>query len=256
MKALEDEYTRVSDAMGDTSVNAQLLKSELDNATDAFENNKQTAKEMREAHQRYMEEYAAYTKARDESLVATHKEGQSIINLANELDRLIGLQSDDAGIKQQILGIVELLNKAMPELGLSYDEYTNSLNKGVDAIKAVVEAEAARRKNAKDFETMIAAQEKYNKLIDDEKDAKEAARVAQELLAKPDRGIQLHRRRTHYREHGEQLYRRRVYACRAERGFDLIFGGHHPRREHRHTVFQPARAGYRRRKQLIRGYDL
>jgi len=184
MKDLEDEYNRVEDAMGETSVDAQLLKRDLDDATAAFENNKISAEEARIAHKKYMDEYEEYKKTRDESLVATQKEGQSLINLANELDRLIGLQSDDAGIKQQILGIVDLLNKAMPELALSFNEFDNSLNKGVDAVKAVVEAEAARRKNAKDFEIMIAAQQRYNSMIDDEANALKNVNAAREKLTK------------------------------------------------------------------------
>lgn len=67
---------------------------------------------------------------------------------------------------------VELLNEAMPELGLAYDDYADSLNMTADALKAVAQAEAERQRNEADFKQL---QDLYKEQSDLEKTMASAA---------------------------------------------------------------------------------
>ncbi|MCL2082876.1 MAG: phage tail tape measure protein [Oscillospiraceae bacterium] len=129
MKALEERYNSIQGPMAETTAEAQLLKKELDNATEAYENNKQTAEEAAEAHRESMEAYEAFKEAQRELVAGAEAEGQSILSLTNRLDKLVDAEGKAVGSKEELLAIVELLNEKMPELGLVYDEDADKFNK-------------------------------------------------------------------------------------------------------------------------------
>jgi len=164
MKDLEGAYETVKSEMGDTSAEAQILKQELDDATRAFEENKQTAEEAAEAHREFVESYAEFRRSQAETITGAKDEGESIVNLTSKLRDLMGVKEKTAAQDQQILSLVELLNQKMPELGLAYDQYSHTLNKNITDVKKLAEAESARRRNAANFEALIKFQEKQAEL--------------------------------------------------------------------------------------------
>ena len=155
MRDLEREYAEVSSTMGATSAEAQLLKRELDDATTAFEENRMTAEDAAKAHAELMEAQRAIAQAHADSVSGIEREGQSVLSLTSKLEELMDTEGKTAATKQQILAVVDMLNQAIPELGLAYNEYADSLNKSTDALQAMARAEVARRKNAADYEYML-----------------------------------------------------------------------------------------------------
>ena len=152
MRDLQDQYEEVCATMGDTSYEAQVLKHELDEATSIYENNKQTMEEWSAAQRAAIDAHKELMAAYSDSEIGIEKEARSNKNLIVKLEELMEVEGKSAATKQEILTIVEMLNEAMPELGLAYDQYENSLNMTADALRKVIEAEVAREKNAADID--------------------------------------------------------------------------------------------------------
>ena len=154
MKELQDQYDEVSSSMGETSYEAQVLKRQLDEATKAYEDNKQTAKELAEEQKEVIDAHRALTEAYDTTISGIDKEARSNESLMKKLQELMDVEEKSASTKQEILTVVQMLNEAMPQLGLAYDQYADSLNMTADSIRKVVEAEIAREKNAANYENL------------------------------------------------------------------------------------------------------
>ena len=147
MQDLQAEYEKVRDTMGETSAEAQLLKRELDDATAAYENNKTTTKELAEANRAVIDAHNELMAAYEETIDGIDTEAESTVALGKKLEDLMSVEGKTAKTKKEILAVVELLNEAMPQLGLAYDQYADSLNMGADAVLRMARAEAAREKN-------------------------------------------------------------------------------------------------------------
>ena len=98
-------------------------------------------KELAEQYQAYAEAYKETAKAWAETIETISAEKENILSLTNRLDELVGVQDKTIAQKQEILSIVELLNEAVPELALAYDEEADKLNLTAEAIRARAEAE-------------------------------------------------------------------------------------------------------------------
>ena len=161
MQELQAEYGEVCASMGDTSYEAQRLKAELDEATAAFEEQKQTAEELEAAHREAIDAHNELMTSYDETVRSQEKETYSTQSLMEKLEELMAIEGKSASVKQEILAVVDLLNEAMPELALSYDQYADSLNLSRDAIRGLVEAELEREHSAE-------KRDQLKKLIDEE----------------------------------------------------------------------------------------
>ena len=141
-------------SMGDTSYEAQALKAELDEATEAFEQQKQTAEELAAAQQEveaaHDELMTSYSKATE----GQKKQSESTENLMEKLEELMTVEGKSAATKQEILAVVGHAQRIVPELGLAYDQYADELNLTADAIRNMAEAELDRQKNAENFEQL------------------------------------------------------------------------------------------------------
>ena len=164
LRDLEREYEAVSSALGGTSTEALLLRQEIDGLTAAFEENRMTSEEVAAAHRQAMEAYEDMRLRQARSRSDAENEGQGIMSLVGSLEELISAEQRSLAEKQKILGIVNLLNKAVPELGLAYDELGDSLNMSPESYRALGEAEAARRKKEAYFEGMIESTERQHAL--------------------------------------------------------------------------------------------
>ena len=154
MQELQAEYGEVCASMGDTSYEAQRLKAELDEATAAFEEQKQTAEELEAAHREAIDAHNELMASYDETVRSQEKETYSTQSLMAKLEELMAVEGKSASVKQEILAVVDLLNEAMPELALSYDQYADSLNLSRDAIQGLVEAELEREHSTENREQL------------------------------------------------------------------------------------------------------
>lgn len=161
LEDMRKEYEKVCSVMKETSSEAQLLKSKLDNAEEAFKANKQTSEELTAAHRVAIDAHNELMEAYGATISGIDKEARSNESLINKLGELMLAENKSAEAKQEILAVVDLLNNAIPELGLAYNDYADSLNMSTEAIRSVIEAEIAREKS-------IANKEQLKKAIDEE----------------------------------------------------------------------------------------
>ena len=141
IQRLNAEYERACEIYGETSAEAQLLKKQIDDATASFEANKRSVEEVKAQTDALIDKQNELNAAYSEATAAVDKNESSYMSLFNRLQELMAVENKTVGTKQEILAIVELLNDAIPELGLAYDDYTDSLNMTADGIMRVIEAE-------------------------------------------------------------------------------------------------------------------
>ncbi|HMM30665.1 MAG TPA: phage tail tape measure protein, partial [Clostridia bacterium] len=180
LQALNEEYERTKEAYGETSTEATLLKQKIDEATAAFEDNKQTAEKVATAHREIIDAHNELMTSYDELTEKNDKEADSNARLIAKLEELISTEGKTAKAKQEILAVVEALNNAMPELGLAYDSYADSLNLSIDAIKDIAQAEADRAKHAADWQQLVDLTAEQTTLEQDLAKAKDDSSAAQE----------------------------------------------------------------------------
>lgn len=115
-----------------------------------------------------------------EGLEKTMREGSPLVDELEELRKKSELTASE---QERLLHIVEKLNEDFPELGLAFDEATDSLNMSTEAVRKFVEASAeeslASEMAARYNEILDERAEKANDLID----AEAALAEAEEQLA-------------------------------------------------------------------------
>lgn len=184
LESMREEYEEVCSVMGETSAEAQLLRSKLDDAEEAFRSNKQTSEELAAAHREVIDAHNELVDAYGDTIDGLDDESTSATNLMKKLEELMLVEGKSAETKQEILAVVELLNEAMPELGLAYDQYADSLNMSADAIRSVIEAEIARERNAANYEKLKALIAEEGALYDNlQTHIRETAAAQEELTA-------------------------------------------------------------------------
>ena len=119
-----------------------------------------------------MEEHA---KERKESIKSAKTEAATYQNLADKLYELADKTNKTASDKAQMNTIVDQLNGAMPELGLSIDETTGALNREKSAVDAVIDS-------MKQQALANAYQEQANKAASDLAEAQIQLSEAEEVL--------------------------------------------------------------------------
>lgn len=138
------EYEKAVVVYGETSSEALSLKYQVDDLTQAYENNKQTVEEY---HNAFMEDINALRDSREQrakNIEEAEIEAGSIIYLSERLDELNSVRRRTTAEENEILNVVRQLNSAIPNLSLNYDTYTHSLNMTTDAVSAYAEAEAKK----------------------------------------------------------------------------------------------------------------
>jgi len=110
LEDLKVQYADVCATYGETSEQAIELKERVDEATAAFEENRQTAQGIEDEYQEVMQAYTDMVAAHKEKLDAVNDEEESATSLISELQRLMSIEEKTAGTKEQILGVVNLLN--------------------------------------------------------------------------------------------------------------------------------------------------
>lgn len=119
-----------------------------------------------------MEEHA---KERKESIKSAKTEAATYQNLADKLYELADKTNKTTSDKAQMSTMVDQLNEAMPELGLSIDETTGALNREKSAVDAVIDS-------MKQQALANAYQEQANKAASDLAEAKIQLSEAEEVL--------------------------------------------------------------------------
>ena len=166
IQRLNAEYKKACEVYGETSAEAQLLKKQIDDATASFESNKRTVEEVKAATDALIDKQNELDTAYSEATAAVDKNEASYMSLFNRLQELMAVENKTVATKQEILAIVELLNGAIPELGLAYDDYTDSLNMTADGIMRVIEAELRAERYQANHDALLDAMRQRIELQD------------------------------------------------------------------------------------------
>ena len=168
MERLQEEYDQVCEAEGETSANAILLKNKLDEATAAFEENRQTMGEWKAENDKLLENHGSIITEYAEGSKSIDKEAQSMDSLIFKLMELSNKTELSYGELQILQAVIDEINERMPEAGLSFDVNTGQLNVTAEQLRAMAEAAAEAKQNQQDLET-------YMQLVAEHDALKEAA---------------------------------------------------------------------------------
>ena len=155
LQSLQSEYAEVCSTMGETSYEAQSLKWQIDELNAAYEESKQTIAEYNEAVEAANQRYDDAMKRHKETVAEVERETSSIAALVNKLSDLTSQTSITAAEKQEILAIIKALNEEIPDLSLNYNEFSGSMDKTIETVKSLAEAEITQRKYLEYQEDLI-----------------------------------------------------------------------------------------------------
>lgn len=188
LKELEAEYKAACETYGEASYQAQELAWEMEELSAEYEANKKTLEEWATEFDEAIASYEEFAEQRQDAIDATELENDKVLNLVGRLDELASQTEISAAEQQEMLTIIKALNEQVPELSLSYDKYTNSLNMSAEAILAIAEAavnqnkydaleeqlEASIAKRTELTNTLDEAERQHTATLEKQKDAQEA----------------------------------------------------------------------------------
>ena len=134
---LSDEYDRAVSVYGENSAAAQKLAADLEGARLVYEKSKMTLQEFREENDRLVESNRKWRSELSESAATITENAASSGHLINKLEELSSKTNRTTGEHHMLLLIIEQLNEQFPNLALSYDQVTGSLNKSVEALRQI-----------------------------------------------------------------------------------------------------------------------
>lgn len=137
--------------------------------------NRKAIEQCKDSYDELKDSMEEHAKERKESIKSAKTEAATYQNLADKLYELSDKTNKTASDKAQMNTIVDQLNGAMPELGLSIDETTGALNKEKSAVDAVIDS-------MKQQALANAYQEQANKAASDLAEAQIQLSEAEEVL--------------------------------------------------------------------------
>jgi len=160
LQQLNNEYDRTVEELGKTSAEAQLLKIKVDDMTDSFESSKITfddyiakCNQMHEEHVKLITDY-------ENAMSGIKEEGAGTLVLIDRLESLASSTTHTYTEKQQMLTIIDELNKRIPDLSLSYESLTNSVDGTTKSMREQAETLYEQRRINRDIEQYITLLEK------------------------------------------------------------------------------------------------
>jgi TP901 family phage tail tape measure protein len=155
LQQLNSEYETACEQYGETSGEARALRYRVDELTTSFEANKQTLEAfiaetdaLIENHQRALDSY-------EKNTTAIRQEELSALALVTKLEELSAKTSLTTAEQEKMKVIVDSLAESMPELALSYDEATSSINMTADALERAVKAQAEQELQAENYQAWV-----------------------------------------------------------------------------------------------------
>lgn len=164
MELLQAEYDEVVRAEGDTSANAIILKQKVDEATQAFEENKQTLGEWKAANDKLLEDHGNLVNNYYETTKSIDKETLSMESLIFKLMELASESELTTGQLTTMQGVIDAINERMPDANLSFDLSTGKLNMTAEDLRAMAKASAEAKQHAQDLETYLGLVEEHEGL--------------------------------------------------------------------------------------------
>jgi len=165
------EYERAAELYGENSEEAQYLKWQVEELTDAYEANKQTFEEYMAAHDEVLSNIDGHINAYREEVTQLEGNASQTQALTHRLEELSSQTQKTAGDEEEMKAIIAELNELFPNLGLSIDEVTNGFADFADMEK-MAQRQAEAEKKAEQYKALVQAikdtdnaQEQLNKDI-------------------------------------------------------------------------------------------
>lgn len=144
LDAAKAKYAETALSCREGSVELARAKAELDSAQAAWDNGAESVSEMSD---RLRDQADAWAETREQMAQATREADSQAGSILAAADGLAeAMASMEAGPEKTatVLALVDALNEKVPELGLAYDASADALNRNVEAVQALAEAEARR----------------------------------------------------------------------------------------------------------------
>lgn len=180
LQALNSEYEEACAKYGETSEEASRLRYQMDELNAEFEANRQTVEEfvaecdaLVDSHNKLMDSYNSTTTEIKENELGTFALIQKLEDLATQNDKT-------AATEEQMKAIIQQLNEELPDLALSYDDVTASVDATVEAMKRAAEARAESERQAEQQQTYVELLKEQAALEDQIAKAEENLRLSRE----------------------------------------------------------------------------
>lgn len=155
IEQLNSEYEETVALYGENSTQAQQLAADIAGLEAVYESTKMTLEEFVAQNDALIESHDALIQSYHSSMTEIDAEEKSTQALISKLDELSTNTERTEGEQLQMEAIVKKLNSLYPDLALSIDDTTNSLEQSVDAYRALAEAEAAEQRTLQQYESYV-----------------------------------------------------------------------------------------------------
>ena len=180
VERLNEEYERTVELEGENSEAAKKLAADLETAKAVYEATKMTIEEFTAQNDKLIKSHQELADSYNESMSKIKAEEKSSEALISKLAELSSKTSLTASEHQQMSAIVGKLNSQMPELALTYDKTTGALNRSVEEMRKLAEAQADIQRQQKQAEAYAEAIAQQTELEEQLAKAKEQVAAAEE----------------------------------------------------------------------------
>ena len=146
LEELNSEYERAKELHGENSNEARALKGEYEALSREFENSKETLAEFDQRVADNAKEMEEANKLYQDHMSTINAEESSLMSLAVRLENLQNKTNKSNAEIREMETIVGMLNESIPGLNLNIDTTTGKLDTSTDAIKRMIEAQAAQKR--------------------------------------------------------------------------------------------------------------
>lgn len=140
------EYEEACEKFGETSAEASVLKSKVDDLSESFEKNKMTIDELYDRFDKHIELSKQITSSYEDSNFEIENQFETAGNLVNKLKELANSAEKTASSEEQMKQIVATLNEMYPELGLNIENVTDNIDALSGKIMETAEQTYKKRK--------------------------------------------------------------------------------------------------------------
>ena len=155
LQALNAEYETAKEVYGETSREALALRYEVDELTVAFDENKMTIEELVAQNEKVIATHNQLTTQYSEATGKIRDEEQGTLALIQRLE-LLGTKTNATAFEQeQMKEIIKQLNQAMPDLALSYEDVTNSLDSTIKSMQELAREQANQELHEESLRTYV-----------------------------------------------------------------------------------------------------
>lgn len=142
LQNLNTEYDEACKKYGETSEEASRLKYEMEELNTEFEANKQSVEEFTAECDSLLENHNELIQSYDESIAAIRENELGTFALIQKLEDLAAANDKTKASEDQMRAIIDQLNADLPDLALSYESVTKSIDATVEAMKRAAEQQA------------------------------------------------------------------------------------------------------------------